>query len=83
MFARVVINIEAPLRDSFHYFVPSDLRSSLAVGHLVEVEFGRRLAQAIVIALEDQRRLKKRNRLSALLTMFLWLSGGRLNWRSG
>ncbi len=54
MFARVVINIEAPLADSFHYFVPGDLRSSLAVGHLVEVEFGRRLAQAIVIALEDQ-----------------------------
>ena len=54
MFARVVINIEAPLAHSFHYFVPGDLRSSLAVGHLVEVEFGRRLAQAIVIALEDQ-----------------------------
>ena len=54
MFAELVINIEAPLRGSFHYFIPSDLRDILAVGHLVEVEFGRRLAQGIVISFDDQ-----------------------------
>ncbi len=50
MFAELVINIEAPLEGTFHYNVPRDLRESLQVGHLVEVEFGRRLAQGIVIA---------------------------------
>ena len=54
MFAVVVINIEAPLRGSFHYFVPNDLRDVLAVGHLVEVEFGRRLAQGIVISFDSE-----------------------------
>ncbi len=49
MFAITVINIEAPLAGTFHYHVPADLRPNLAIGHLVEVEFGRRLAQAIVI----------------------------------
>ena len=55
MFAKLVINIEASLKKgSYHYFVPNDLRDILAVGHLVEVEFGRRLAQAIVIEFDDQ-----------------------------
>lgn len=54
MFAELIINIEAPLDGTFHYFVPSDLFSSLAVGQLVEVEFGRRLAQGVIIALDEQ-----------------------------
>ncbi|MCB8944114.1 MAG: primosomal protein N' [Ardenticatenaceae bacterium] len=49
MFAELVINIEAALQGTFHYDVPSDLRPFLQIGHLVEVEFGRRLAQGIVI----------------------------------
>ncbi len=49
MFAEVVINIEAPLDGVFHYHIPKDLRPLLAVGHLVEVEFGRRLAQGIIV----------------------------------
>jgi primosomal protein N' (replication factor Y) len=49
MFAELVINIEAALTGTFHYDVPRDLRPLLRVGHLVEVEFGRRLAQGIVI----------------------------------
>ena len=48
-FAEVVINIETPLSDAYHYHVPGDLRSTLRVGHLVEVEFGRRLAQGIIV----------------------------------
>ncbi|MCP4426559.1 MAG: hypothetical protein GY803_18865, partial [Chloroflexi bacterium] len=39
MFAELVINIEAPLEGTFHYHVPTDLRPSLRIGHLVEVEF--------------------------------------------
>ncbi len=53
MFAELVINIEAGLTGTFHYDVPSDLRPTLRVGHLVEVEFGRRLAQGIVIDLTE------------------------------
>ncbi len=53
MFAELVVNIEAPLEGTFHYRVPRDLESLLTVGHLVEVEFGRRLAQGIVIRFDD------------------------------
>ncbi|MDT8306267.1 MAG: hypothetical protein RRC07_10045, partial [Anaerolineae bacterium] len=54
MFAELIINVEAPLESSFHYHVPRDLRASLQVGHLVEVEFGRRLAQGVVIGLHGE-----------------------------
>ena len=54
MFAELVINIEAPLQSTFHYHVPSDLEPLLRVGHLVEVEFGQRLAQGIVIAFDEE-----------------------------
>jgi len=49
MFAEIVVNIEAPLTGSFHYEVPRDMSGYLQIGHLVEVEFGRRLAQGIII----------------------------------
>jgi len=52
-FAEVVVNVEVPLSDAYHYHVPADLRSEIRVGHLVEVEFGRRLAQGIVIGFSD------------------------------
>ena len=54
MFAELVINIEAALAGTFHYDVPEDLRPSLRIGHLVEVEFGRRLAQGIIIAFSQE-----------------------------
>ncbi len=50
MFAEIVVNIEVPLDGTFHYNVPADLREKLQIGHLVEVEFGRRLAQGIILA---------------------------------
>ena len=53
MYAIIVINIEAPLEGAFHYDIPRDLEPVLQIGHLVEVEFGRRLAQGIVIALDE------------------------------
>lgn len=53
LFAELVINIEAPLENTFHYHVPSDLQNRLKPGHFVEVEFGRRLAQGIVIGLHS------------------------------
>ncbi len=52
-FAEVVVNVEVPLSDAYHYHVPADLRPEIRVGHLVEVEFGRRLAQGIVIGFSD------------------------------
>jgi primosomal protein N' (replication factor Y) (superfamily II helicase) len=42
------------LEGTFHYFVPPDLRPRLRVGHLVEVEFGSRLAQGIVIGFDEE-----------------------------
>ncbi len=54
MYAELVINIEAALQGTFHYEVPSDLSANLQIGHLVEVEFGRRLAQGIVIAFWEE-----------------------------
>lgn len=53
MFAELVINIEAPLAETFHYHVPTDMRPRLRLGHLVEVEFGRRLAQGIVTGFDE------------------------------
>ncbi|PID87110.1 MAG: primosomal protein N' [Chloroflexi bacterium] len=52
MYAVLVINIEAPLQGAFHYEIPRDLEPILHIGHLVEVEFGRRLAQGVVIAFD-------------------------------
>ena len=42
MFAELIINIEAPLENNFHYELPKDLQAKLKIGHLVEVEFGKR-----------------------------------------
>ena len=52
-YAEVVVNVEVALSDAYHYHVPADMRSQLRVGHLVEVEFGRRLAQGLVVAFAD------------------------------
>ena len=53
MFAELVINIEASLSGTFHYHIPGDLEPLLKIGDLVEVEFGRRLAQGIIISFSD------------------------------
>ena len=53
MFAELVINIEAALTGTYHYHIPGDLEPVLRVGHLVEVEFGRRLAQGIIVGFYD------------------------------
>ncbi len=67
MFAITVINIEAPLAGTFHYHVPADLRPKLDVGHLVEVEFGRRLAQAIVIGFSQEAPVEETKPVIALI----------------
>jgi len=67
MYAILVINIEAPLEGVFHYHVPSDLASQLCVGHLVEVEFGRRLAQAIVVDFDDSAPVEETKPIIALV----------------
>jgi primosomal protein N' len=48
-YAEVVINIEAAVADSFPLSNSRRYESAAGqIGHLVEVEFGRRLAQGIV-----------------------------------
>lgn len=68
MFAELVINIEAPLQGTFHYDVPPDLEMVLEVGHLVEVEFGRRLAQGIVIAFSEEAPVAETKPIIALVS---------------
>ncbi|MAT97267.1 MAG: primosomal protein N' [Anaerolineaceae bacterium] len=76
MFAELVINIEAPLEGTFHYDVPTDLRPKLRVGHLVEVEFGRRLAQGIVLRFDDTAPIEETKPIIALIdekpVVFWW-----------
>ncbi len=52
-FAEVVVNIETAISDAYHYHIPADLREGLRLGHMVEVEFGRRLVQGIVVGFAD------------------------------
>ncbi|MCP4363460.1 MAG: DEAD/DEAH box helicase, partial [Chloroflexi bacterium] len=76
MFAELIINIEAPLEGAFHYHVPRDLQQTLRVGHLVEVEFGRRLAQGIIIAFDDEAPVEETKPIIALIddepVVFWW-----------
>ena len=67
MFAELVINIEAGLEGTFHYHVPADLRPRLRLGHLVEVEFGRRLAQGVVIAFSETAPVEETKPVIALV----------------
>jgi primosomal protein N' (replication factor Y) len=53
LYAEVIVNIEAPLEGTFHYHLPPELAPILQVGHLVEVEFGTRRAQAIIVAFTE------------------------------
>lgn len=52
-YAEVIANIESPIAETYTYHIPADLRPQLRIGHLVEVEFGRRLAQAIIVGFAD------------------------------
>ena len=67
MYAELIINIEAALSGTFHYHVPKDLRSRLEIGHLVEVEFGRRLAQGVVVAFSEHAPVEDTKPVIALI----------------
>lgn len=67
MFAVLTINIEAALSGVFHYHVPADLEGRVRIGHLVEVEFGRRLAQGIVIAFDEEAPVEETKPIIALV----------------
>ena len=67
MFAELVINVEVPLEGTFHYDVPRDLAAQLQVGQLVEVEFGRRLAQGIVVAFAKEAPVEETKPIIALI----------------
>jgi primosomal protein N' (replication factor Y) len=53
-YAEIAVNIDAPLGSTYHYHIPPDLEGLVEPGHLVEIEFGTRLVQGIVVALDDQ-----------------------------
>ncbi|HIP71855.1 MAG TPA: hypothetical protein EYH05_10730, partial [Anaerolineae bacterium] len=67
MFAEIVVNVEAPLAGTFHYHVPKDLRPSLHIGHLVEIEFGKRLAQGIIVAFSGAAPVEETKPVIALI----------------
>ncbi len=67
MFAELIINIEAPLENSFHYHIPRDLQSALQIGHLTLVEFGRRQAQGIVIAFSNAAPIEETKPIIAII----------------
>ena len=67
MYAVLAINIEAALEGAFHYDVPRDLASQLKIGHLVEVEFGRRLAQGIVVGFDETAPVAETKPIIAIL----------------
>lgn len=67
MYAELIINVEAPLEGTFHYHVPSDMQPRLRVGHLVEVEFGARLAQGIILRFDDTAPIEDTKPVIALI----------------
>ncbi len=67
MYAELVINIEAPLMGTFHYHIPADMIAQVEVGQLVEVEFGRSMAQGIVVALAEMAPVEETKPLIALV----------------
>lgn len=69
MFAELVINIEAGLQGTFHYRVPRDMRNILEIGHLVEVEFGRQLAQGIIVAFGDESPVEETKPIIGLIDL--------------
>ena len=84
-FAELVINVEAPLEGTFHYHVARDLRPSLQVGHLVEVEFGKRLAQGIIIKFDDRAPVEDTKPIIALVDenpVVLWWQIELAKWMS-
>ncbi len=66
-YAEVVINVEVALSDSYHYHIPADMRPDLRVGHLVEVEFGRNLAQGIIVAFADSAPIQETKPIISLI----------------
>jgi len=67
LYAQVVINLDAPLEGSFHYHLPADLSDTIQPGHLVEVEFGRRVAQGIVVGLDEKSPVSETKPIIALI----------------
>ncbi len=55
MYAQVVVlTYQSPEIDSYTYLVPKELEKEIKVGQLVEVPFGKRNPQGIVVAILDQ-----------------------------
>ncbi len=66
-YARVIINLDAPLESSFHYRIPPDLAGTVQPGHLVMVEFGHRTAQGIVVGLDNESPVPETKPIIALI----------------
>jgi primosomal protein N' (replication factor Y) len=85
MYAELVINVEAALEGAFHYHVPRDMARTLRIGHLVEVEFGRRLAQGIVISFDDTAPVQETKPIISLVDpepVVLWWQIELAHWMS-
>ena len=67
MYAEIAVNIEAGLANNFHYHVPRDLEETVQIGCLVEVEFGRRLAQGIIVAFSDHAPVEETKPIISLI----------------
>jgi len=56
-----------PLGRTFHYAIPTSLQDQLQVGHLVQVPFGPRVLQGIVVRLTDRSPVAEARDIEALL----------------
>jgi len=67
LYARIVINLDAPLESCFHYHLPADLTDVVRPGHMIEVEFGRRMVQGLVVALDAEPEVPETKPVIALV----------------
>jgi primosomal protein N' (replication factor Y) len=52
MYVEVAVNLP-PVRGTFHYHIPPELKNKLSPGHLVTASFGQRRVQGIVISISE------------------------------
>ncbi len=66
MFVEVAVNLP-PVRGTFDYHLPDDLRDRVLPGHLVTAQFGSRRVQGIVVALRDQAAVPETRPIESLV----------------
>jgi primosomal protein N' (replication factor Y) len=76
MYAEVLVNL--PVEGTFHYHIPPDFAGRLQIGHLVEVSFGNRRAQGVVLALTQDAPVSKTKPVDGLLDHIPVVDGRQL-----